>query len=109
MTMAATIEEVYAERARCVAAFARMLLRHGYVVGFVVDPSEPDWPVLIAELDTFGHVGMEDCQVSWHFSKAERETLASDIPDEPTLRWDGHSTEEKYRRLDVWSRALAAR
>lgn len=92
---------VYEERARCVVAIARNARALGCRIGFGVDPSEPEWPVLFIELPTG--------QVSWHFSNRDRETLASDIHDE-TARpfvFDGHTTEQKYERLDAWGRALS--
>lgn len=51
----------------------------GYEAGFAFDPNEPDWPVAMIKLPTG--------QVSWHVPK---------FPDP----WDGHTTEEKYERID---------
>lgn len=86
---------LYAERAFCVIALARAAHALGYPVGFRDDPAIPEpwlWPVLFIDLPTG--------QVSWHLSRADRQ-LASDIG--PYLSaWDGHSTEEKYRRLAAW-------
>ncbi len=53
-------------------------LSSGYKAGFRIDPSDPEWPVAYIELPTG--------QVSWH------------MPQHPQS-WDGHSTEEKYRRI----------
>lgn len=50
----------------------------GLPAGVRLDPNEPEWPVVFIELPTG--------QVSWH------------VPQH-TTPWDGHSTEEKYRRL----------
>lgn len=52
----------------------------GLPAGIRLDPRTPAWPVVFIELPTG--------QVSWH------------IPEhgEP---WDGHTTEEKYRRVDA--------
>lgn len=86
------LTSVYAERAAVVAALARCARAQGLVVGFAIDPKEPDWPVLFIELPTG--------QVSWHFSKLDRH-LASDI-GEYHGQWDGHTTEEKYDRLMKW-------
>lgn len=49
----------------------------GFRAGVRVDPAEPEWPVIYIELPTG--------QVSWH------------LPQHP-VAWDGHDTEEKYRR-----------
>lgn len=51
----------------------------GMPVGIRFDPDEgPEWPVVYIELPTG--------QVSWH------------MPQHP-VPWDGHDTEEKYRRI----------
>jgi len=50
----------------------------GVPVGIRLDPSEPEWPVVYFELPTG--------QASWH------------LPQH-VLAYDGHTTEEKYRRL----------
>lgn len=53
----------------------------GYACGIRIDPKEPEWPVAFIELPTG--------QVTWH------------LPQHP-IAWDGHDTEEKYRRLDEY-------
>lgn len=53
----------------------------GLQAGFRFDPKEPEWPVAFIELPTG--------QVSWH------------IAPHP-IEWDGHTTEEKYRRIKAW-------
>ena len=53
----------------------------GYKVGFRFDPSNPDWPVVVIELPTG--------QVSWH------------MPEHPNI-WDGHTTEEKFERIEAY-------
>lgn len=50
----------------------------GYPVGIRIDPEEPKWPVVYIELPTG--------QISWH------------VPEHKE-KFDGHTTEEKYRRL----------
>lgn len=55
--------------------------RLGFVTGYRFDPNEPEWPVAYIELPTG--------QVSWH------------MPQFP-MPYDGHSTEEKYRRIHEW-------
>lgn len=50
----------------------------GYPHGFRIDASEPEWPVAFIWLPTG--------QVSWH------------LPQFPEA-WDGHSTEEKFKRI----------
>lgn len=50
----------------------------GMEAGFRIDPNEEEWPVAYIELPTG--------QVSWHLPRHVKE-------------WDGHTTEEKYRRI----------
>lgn len=50
----------------------------GYPHGFRIDAADPEWPVAFIQLPTG--------QVSWHMPQFPQE-------------WDGHSTEEKYRRI----------
>jgi hypothetical protein len=56
----------------------------GMVAGIRIDPDEPAYPVVYIELPTG--------QVSWHMPQH-------------VVDWDGHSTEEKYRRTNKWVRA----
>ena len=82
-----SLDEVYAERNKVVLAFAALVKEQGWDVGLTVDPSSPDWPVLMIETDAG--------QVSWHFQ-------AGELPPGLPLfagKWDGHSTPEKYARL----------
>jgi hypothetical protein len=53
----------------------------GYPAGFRIDPAEPEWPVAFIEL--------ESGQVSWH------------LPQHPN-EWDGHTTEERERRVTAY-------
>jgi len=54
----------------------------GLQTGYRIDPSEPEWTVAMIELPTG--------QVSWH------------MPQHP-VAYDGHTTEEKYRRIREWT------
>jgi hypothetical protein len=58
-----------------------MAVSGGLEVGFRIDPAEPDWPVAYIELPTG--------QVSWHMPAHKRE-------------FDGHSSPEKYQRINAW-------
>lgn len=84
---ATELEAVYAERNAVVLAFAHMAELQGWEVGKILDPEEPEWPVLM--IDTPAG------QVSWHF---KAEDMPETMPDYPGV-WDGHSTPEKYARL----------
>lgn len=68
----------YASRYRLVFEAIALALRAGIHAGIGLDPEEPDWPVAFIELPTG--------QVTWHF------------PSHP-IAWDGHDTDEKYRRI----------
>jgi hypothetical protein len=80
-------DEIYAERNAVILAFAHMAELSGWEVGKAVDPSEPDWPVLL--IDT------PEGQVSWHFKADELPAAVPPYGGE----WDGHDTPEKYARL----------
>lgn len=60
-------------------------LQCGYRAGICHDPADPDWPIAYIDLPTG--------QVSWH------------VPAYRTI-YDGHSTEEKYGRIDVFVAGL---
>lgn len=58
----------------------------GLKAGYRIDPAEPEWPVAYIELPTG--------QITFH------------LPQH-SVAWDGHSTEEKYRRVEAWGQTLA--
>lgn len=81
----APIDEIYAERNAVALAFANLAVLYGWTVGYTAD--DPDWPVLFVETP--------HGQVSWHLKAGE---LPDDFP--PYIgEWDGHTNEEKHRRL----------
>lgn len=87
---------VYRERAHLVAHLAAIypsVLVHG------ADVAEPDWPVLF--------VGLPTGQATWHIFAADLD-LFEHVP-EGEATWDGHSTTEKYERVDAHTRAIAQR
>lgn len=59
----------------------------GLPVGISLDPAEPGWPVFYIELPTG--------QVSWHMPAH-------------TTAYDGHSTAEKYQRINAYVAATGA-
>ena len=88
---------VYNERDRCVALIARMAEELGYRVGLGEHPREDaswdhDWRTIV-------FVDLPAGQVSWHVHDSERSLFAA--IGEYVGQWDGHSTEEKYRRVDL--------
>lgn len=84
---------VYRERSHLVAHLAAI---YPSCVG--VDEREPEWPVIYILLPSGD-------QVSWHVSSADMDLFAH--VKEGQMQWDGHDTEEKYRRLDRYTRAIA--
>ena len=56
------------------------------------DPNEPDWPVI--------YIQTPAGQLSWHLSPDDLDLFDHVIRVTPeSITWDGHTTEEKYRRL----------
>ncbi|WP_280410711.1 hypothetical protein [Nocardia asiatica] len=87
-------DTIYRERAHLVAHLAAI-----YPAVVWVDPDEPDWPVVAVELSTG--------QAAWHIAPADMHLFAH-VPRGEN-RWDGHSTSEKYDRIDEATRLLSER
>jgi len=68
----------YAARYRFILHAMHLAERRGFETGVRIDPEEPEWPVVYIELPTG--------QVSWHMPQHARP-------------WDGHTTEQKYSRI----------
>lgn len=82
LTLIAQHDTDYPIRYELVFRAIPLALAAGYPAGVALDPVEPDWPVVYIELP--------DGQVSWH------------MPAHP-VEFDGHSTEEKYRRITAYT------
>ena len=67
-----------------VKAMSEALLR-GLNAGVRLDPQEPEWPVFYIDLPTG--------QVSWHMPQYGR-------------AWDGHTTDQKYERIDEFCSSI---
>jgi|GEM_PF-2435163 len=81
---------VYRERAHLVANLAS---RYPAVIATT---DEPDWPVIYIDTPTG--------QLSWHLAVADLDLFdhVTRVPaSDPRARWDGHTTAEKYDRLDA--------
>jgi hypothetical protein len=88
-------DEVYAERDRCVALIARLAHALGFRVGLGEHPAEDTtWE---ADWRTIVFVDLPSGQISWHIRAHERAWFEGLPPY--AGKWDGHSTEEKYRRV----------
>lgn len=97
----ASKNRAYTERMQCVAAIARAARAEGcraWVGEHNANDAtwEQDWRgIVFIELPTG--------QVSWHMHDSHR-PMFDFLPSgsEVSAPWDGHSTEEKYRRLAAW-------
>lgn len=78
----------YGKRYGLVLNAVSMAHNCGYAAGFRVDPKDPSWPVAFIELPG-------GLQVSWH------------MPQHP-FPWDGHTTEQKYKRIELFCEAVEA-
>lgn len=90
MTDEGSIDAVYRERSKCVFLITRMAAKLGYDVGVGKDLDEPEWPVIFVHLPSG--------QVSWHVSREDYDRYFKGLPVFPHP-YDGHDTEEKYRRV----------
>ena len=77
--------ESYGQRNKLVLVAMTLALDLGMNAGVRIDPKEQEWPVVFIDLPTG--------QVSWHIKQYGNE-------------WDGHSTDEKYKRCDEYSRLV---
>lgn len=80
-------DDAYFDRNQAVMALAKLAMQQGYKTGICIDPSEPDWPVLMIDLPSG--------QVGWHLPKSE---LIGTWP-EYDQAWDGHNLNEKRQRM----------
>lgn len=102
---APSLDAVYEERNRVVAALARAGQLLGWRVGIRAHEPDPDpsWD------DDWKNVVLIDLpagQVSWHYHDSGRPLFVG-LPAY-TGSWDGHDTAEKYRRCAAFYRAPAA-
>ncbi|GAA2554714.1 hypothetical protein GCM10010423_64860 [Streptomyces levis] len=95
------VDNVYRERNHMVAAYAA-----AYPSQFVIgaDPKYPTWAVVFVKLPSG--------QTSWHIGPHDFD-LFDFMPQmqggEEAWTWDGHSTDEKYFRVDKNSRSVYAK
>lgn len=93
--MSEALREVYRERAQLLGL---------YVAGFGAvfsysDPTTPDWPVLYIE--------SPKGQLSWHIHPDDKDVFDDfNIPVVEDYPWDGHTNEEKYRRIRELNREV---
>lgn len=87
---------VYRERAHLIALLAALYPR-GTSIG-CTDPNEPEWPVVT--------VCIPEGQLTWHVDPRDVD-LFQHVPH-ADAKWDGHDTEEKYRRITAMTARVAA-
>lgn len=91
-------DSAYQERNQCVALIARMAIALGLRAGIGKHEDKPgekweeDWRTLVS-------VDLPTGQASWHFHDSEV-ALLEGLPPYPG-QWDGHGTQEKYRRVNA--------
>lgn len=89
-------DAAYQERNRCVAAIAQLALVMGWRAGLALHPeSDTTWA---ADWRTIVWIELPTGQVTWHVNDSEA-GLFSFLKHGP-FAWDGHSTSEKYDRLE---------
>lgn len=85
------IDELYRERAQLVALLSS---QYRSKIVYNSDPST-DWPIVFVEAPTG--------QLSWYINPNDMDLFEHVVPtvylNEGERVWDGHSTEEKYRRI----------
>lgn len=87
----------YAERNQAVALLVRMALALGWKAGVREHPTEDTlWD---ADWRTVVFVDLPTGQASWHFHDSEKHLLGG-MP-RYVGHWDGHSTPEKYKRVNA--------
>ncbi|WP_433893049.1 hypothetical protein [Streptomyces sp. CA-111067] len=89
----------YRERAQLLAWLAAL---HPAVIAPALDLDEPGWWILYLAPPIGG-------QLSWHISPRDAGLLTHVErvePDDPRAQWDGHTTDEKYGRIQVLTSAL---
>jgi hypothetical protein len=95
--MRAAKDAAYNERDRCVAALAWLAFRLGWTVGVGQhDPADTKWD---ADWRTIIYIEFPTGQASWHIHDSEVK-LVRGLPSY-TKPWDGHTTPEKYSRLEA--------
>ncbi len=86
-----TIEDVYIERDKLLSLVAILAKEQGYNVGIGIDENMPDiWKHVV-------YIDLPTGQLSWHILLEELPWFEniSDYDKE----WDGHNSQEKYKRL----------
>jgi hypothetical protein len=90
------LDSAYKERNKCVALIAKMAKVLGYSVGMGKHPEEDEsWD---REWMNIVYIDLPVGQISWHIHDSDLELFS--FLSEYDGQWDGHTTEEKYERLE---------
>jgi hypothetical protein len=81
------LDNVYRERQHLVAHLAA-------IYPSVITSEDDDWSIVYIQIPTG--------QISWHIGKSDMD-LFKHVENDDSIKWDGHTTEEKYARLDEFT------
>lgn len=88
-------DAAYAERNKCISLIARMAIALGLEAGLGKhDENDKTWE---ADWRNIVFVDLPSGQVSWHVHNSDMPMF--EFLGEYDKQWDGHTTEEKYRRV----------
>lgn len=91
-------DQAYSERNQCVALIAKLAAQQGYVVGLSQhDPQDYNWE---DDWRNIVYIDLPTGQISWHIHDSEL-PLFDQFPVYKQ-GWDGHSTDEKHRRMQAY-------
>lgn len=83
------LDRVYRERSQIIAALSKVF--PAWIAS--VDDPEPNFNSAV-------YISLPTGQVSWHIRDDERDEFFTHLARQEEYGWDGHDTEEKYRRLN---------
>jgi hypothetical protein len=84
-----TAEAAYRDRSLVAQLCAKLAEQAGFNVS--LDVTDPQWPILF--------IDFLDGQISYHLALNDLAHWTSELPRAPIGHWDGHSVEEKQRRI----------
>lgn len=94
MDEASEKDAIYKERNACVLFIAKLLKAQGYAVWLRGDPLD-EWQIILMDSPAG--------QLSWHITRDEAvvfSRIARYENHDSTRRWDGHTTADKYERMN---------
>ncbi len=88
---------VYRERNRCVALAAKMALELGYNVGIAKHTGEDK-----GDKNSVVYIDLPTGQISWHIRDCEKNIFS--FLNNYKGNYDGHNTNEKYKRIEDFTK-----